>query len=240
MDIKIIHLEETDSTNRYLADYHGEEGSTMTVVWADYQTAGRGQGSNTWESQRGMNLTFSLKTYPTALDARRQFILSEATAIAICDALPLGLSIKWPNDIYWHDSKLSGTLSQCTLHQGRVAQCIVGIGINANQTLFTSGAPNPVSLRQITGNDVDRESLLTTIVERIAHYMEMVDLGDYSQIDNLYLRHLYRKTGMHLYEDANGRFEAETAGITPNGHLLLRRRDATIGEYAFKEVAFII
>ena len=77
-NIKIIRLDETDSTNRFLQDYGGEEGAVMTIATAEHQTAGRGQGRNTWESEAGRNLLFSIKTRLKALAAGRQFVMLES------------------------------------------------------------------------------------------------------------------------------------------------------------------
>ena len=82
-DIITLRLKETDSTNRFLREYTGEEGSLMTVVTADYQTAGRGQGRNSWESAPGQNLLFSVKVRPRGVEARRQFVMLEAGALAV-------------------------------------------------------------------------------------------------------------------------------------------------------------
>lgn len=242
--VKIIRISETDSTNRWLADYKGEEGSLMTIAIADYQTAGKGQGSNSWESERGANLTFSVKTKNHDVPADRQFILLEAAALGILEALRTivksGLTIKWPNDIYWEDKKISGTLSQCSIHNGKVSDCIMGIGINVNQTEFRSGAPNPVSLCQILGEKVDRDHLLEIIFPQIAFYLSIVDNGEYDRIDRLYYNSLYRKEGFFSYRDSYGSFKAEISDVKPNGHIMLHRSDGVTREYAFKEMEYII
>ena len=108
MEWKIVHLDETDSTNHWLREYGGEEDQ---VVVTDYQTAGRGQGSNSWESERGKNLLFSILFHPQTIPANRQFTISMAISLAISDALEgqIGdVSIKWPNDIYWRNGKIGG------------------------------------------------------------------------------------------------------------------------------------
>ena len=61
MDFKIIHIDETDSTNRWLKEQRDD---TSLCVVADYQTAGKGCGTNSWESERGKNLTFSVMLHP--------------------------------------------------------------------------------------------------------------------------------------------------------------------------------
>ena len=148
MKWKIVHIDETESTNQWLKE-HGED--DMVVV-ADYQTAGRGCGTNTWESERGQNLLFSVLLHPKQVVASRQFHISMAVSVAICEALEqfIGdVSIKWPNDIYWRDGKLGGILIEHTLQGSGIKDSIIGVGLNVNQRQCTSDAPNPVSLWQI-------------------------------------------------------------------------------------------
>lgn len=241
--IKRIHTEETDSTNRLLRDYAGEEGGLMTVATCDYQTAGRGQGNNTWESERGKNLLFSVRVYPASLPANRQYVITEAMALAIRDTLARytdGISIKWPNDIYWRDMKISGTLSECDICRGCVRSCIVGTGINVNQQRFVSGAPNPVSLRQIIGRDMDRGRLLGRLLADLEAYVGKVNGGCYGHIHSEYLRSLYRRTGVFAYSDSDGEFMASVDTVEPDGRLVLRRESGELVRYGFKEVKFII
>lgn len=245
--IKIIRLSETDSTNHYLREYRGERGELLTVVTAEYQTAGRGQGTNSWESEKGKNLTFSILSFPVGLPANRQYIMLEAGALAIFDTLHAvledqtsngTLTIKWPNDIYWNDKKISGTLSECTIRGRNIDSCIIGSGININQQMFTSDAPNPVSLWQIIGRETDREMFLKSVTERFVRNLEIVNSGKYETIHERYMSVLYRRNGFYLYKDDNGRFEAEISDVLPCGHLVLRLHDGSCREYAFKEVVF--
>lgn len=241
--IKTIRLDETTSTNLYLRNYAGDEGRLMTVVTAEHQTAGRGQGRNTWESEAGKNLLFSIKTRPERLAARRQFAMLEAGALAVRDALAAyadGITVKWPNDVYWHDLKISGTLSECTVSGGLVGTCVLGTGININQQTFTGGAPNPVSLCHVTGHDVCRDEVLDAVITRFAHYLGMVNAGAYDDIDALYAAALYRRTGLHAYRDASGEFMAEVERVEPDGRLVLRKADGEVKEYLFKEVEHVI
>ena len=166
MDFRIIHIEETDSTNRWLK----ENGEGTMVVVADYQTAGKGCGTNSWESERGKNLTFSMLIHPTDIPASQQFRITEVVSVALCEVLERylltvpelaeGLSIKWPNDIYRGDKKICGVLIENRLQGNVIVDSIIGIGLNVNQTEFVSDAPNPVSLRQLLGREIDREALL--------------------------------------------------------------------------------
>ena len=227
--VKIVHLEETDSTNRWLREEGGEED---VLVWTDYQSAGRGCGTNRWESERGKNLLFSLLIHPVEVRPSEQFRISMSISLAIVSALSDytdGWSIKWPNDIYWHDRKICGILIENRLSGGVIKDCIIGVGLNVNQQVFMSDAPNPVSLRQILGHDVERETLLRKIVD------------SFSIAEDVGLRYrslLYRRTGYYPYRDAEGDFEAEIQGVEDDGHLLLKDRTGRERRYAFKEVAF--
>lgn len=240
-DIKLIHLDETDSTNRFLHDYHDEEGRTMTVVFADYQSDGHGQGSNHWESERGKNLTLSLKTHPRNVPANRQFVMLEAMALAIRSVLCLytdSVTIKWPNDIYWRDRKISGTLSECAVSKGTVKSCIIGIGLNVNQQDFTSDAPNPVSLRQIIGKDTDLKDLLNRLLLCFKIYLERVNTGQYEDMHQAYNAVLYRRNRLARYKDAEGEFLGTIERVEPDGHLVVRKEQSGMRRYAFKEIEF--
>lgn len=101
---RIIRLEETTSTNNYLRSLIGKEPLPEgSVVVSEYQTAGRGQVGNSWESEGGRNLMFSVVLYPEFLPANRQFLISQIAALSVKETLDQyvnGITVKWPNDIY--------------------------------------------------------------------------------------------------------------------------------------------
>jgi BirA family biotin operon repressor/biotin-[acetyl-CoA-carboxylase] ligase len=230
---KIIHIDETDSTNRWLREQGGEEDM---VVWADFQTAGRGQGTNKWESEQGKNLLFSILLHPKDIPANKQFAISMQVSLAICEALgeQIGdLSIKWPNDIYWRNAKICGILIENRLQGSRIRDSIIGVGLNVNQRQFHSDAPNPVSLWQICEQETDREQLLKDILKAF-------DRHQGKELKAQYLSKLYRRKGFHPYADQNGAFMAEIVDVEEDGHLLLRDEEGKERRYAFKEVSFII
>ncbi len=131
-----------DSTNAQAVreSHNAPEG----CVWiAEYQTNGRGQRGNVWESSAGKNLTFSLLLKPVFLNPTQQFTISEVISVGICKYLinkGLNPKIKWPNDIYWKDKKISGTLIECDLKGKSISRCVIGTGLNVNQDLFLSDA----------------------------------------------------------------------------------------------------
>ena len=207
----------------------------MAVV-ADYQTAGRGCGTNTWESERGKNLLFSLLIHPAEVPVVKQFRISMAISLAILDTLEQHIgdvSIKWPNDIYWRNGKLGGILIENRLQGGCIKDCIIGVGLNVNQEQFHSDAPNPVSLKRIHGQETEREQLLSDILVRFDEYLTQ-------DLKARYLSRLYRRKGFHPYADKEGAFMAEIIDVEDDGHLLLRDDNGHDRRYAFKEVQFVI
>lgn len=242
MKTKIIRLEEIDSTNRYLKNYREEGDEEMIVAVADYQAAGKGQGTHTWESEKGKNLLFSIKVYPHWIPVRRQFVLSMAGALAVKDALDSyveNITLKWPNDVYWNDKKISGTLIENTIDSKGIKSCVFGIGLNVNQLVFHSDAPNPVSLAQILGHEVDRDEVLKKILDGFEKYYELLRRADYMDVSGIYHLSLYRRKGFHPYRDANGEFEGALVEVEDEGHLILHDRQGRIRSYAFGEISIV-
>jgi len=234
MKIRQIHLEETTSTNTYIKGL-ALEADEMVVVSTLWQTAGRGQGVNRWESERGKNLLFSLMARPSFVAVQQQFALSMAGALAIKDVLDRftpDIRIKWPNDIYWRDSKISGTLIETSLAHGEISRFVYGIGLNVNQVQFVSDAPNPVSLAQITGKQVALMPLLDSIVEAFIAQWNLLKAGNTHLIAARYNAALYRATGFHRYSDKQGAFDAELVGVETNGLITLRDRQGQLRTYS--------
>lgn len=243
MALKIIELQQADSTNNYLLSLHPQPAEDVVVATAKYQTAGRGQGTNKWESEDGKNLLASVLVHPRGIDAARQFSLSMAGALAVADTLGQyisGVSLKWPNDVYWRDCKISGTLIETRLAGREIRDCVFGVGINVNQREFRGDAPNPVSLRQILGHDVPLGEFAERFVASFVGRYEALLGGGISDIGCDYRAMLYRRQGLHAYEDSHGRFVAAMEDVADDGHLLLRDDSGSLRTYAFKEVKYII
>lgn len=238
--MKSMYLRETRSTNlvlkEMLREYNLPEGF---VLRTDFQSAGKGQPGNSWESEKGKNLLFSVLLYPQHIAIDQQFILSQLVSVAILRTLNsfcAGFSIKWPNDIYFGDKKIGGILIENSLQGSKLNTSIVGIGLNINQKTFRSDAPNPVSLRQITAKNQRRKNILQDVLNNI---YELYSKMDVDTIRNEYFENLYRRVGFYTYRDNKGLFEAELAGIESDGCLKLKTRTGEIRAYYFKEVAFV-
>lgn len=243
-----------DSTStRLLADK--ETLPDRSVYAALFQTAGRGQKGNRWESHKGENLLFSLLMKPAALPASEQFILTQIVALGIVDYLDMqGLSatIKWPNDIYVGDRKICGTLIENTLSEGLVTASVAGIGLNMNQIRFDATLKNPTSLALETGRSFRLEEELPVLLDCLLGYYDR--LGEHyarNGFDARYLDLLYRRGLWSEFEElpasdipaehrSGRRIEARILGIDTTARLLLEHRDGTLHTYGFKEIKYLI
>lgn len=245
----MIHLNETDSTNRYLQQLCQEAGNNkveeFTTVCADYQTAGKGQRGNSWEAAKGANLLFSFVCYPTFVPIRQQFVLSQLISLGIKETLDeycSDISIKWPNDIYWKEKKICGILIENDLQGNSIGRCISGIGLNINQEVFLSDAPNPISLKQITGKHYQRETILEKVMQRIEQsYQKLKEDSAYaSELATRYASSLFRREGFHCYQDKDGLFNARLVRVEADGRFVLMDEVNQERSYLFKEVQYVL
>lgn len=248
MALNIIALRETDSTNGAAARMEDALTPHGTVVSAFSQTAGRGQRGNKWESEPGANLMFSMVLRP-AFPAQRQFELSMAVSVGVARVLAAllpdsGITVKWPNDIYAGNGKMAGILIENTLSGPLVSRAIVGIGINVNQTVFRSNAPNPVSMAQLAGHTFDLDALLDSVCRSVLDAVDShIVKGDAAALLDEYMSMLWRNDGRcHRWLDTSSLqiFEGAIAAVSPAGPLTLRTPQGTERSYAFKEVAAVL
>ena len=185
--------------------------------------------------------------HPAGIKVKEQFYISEAIALAVSDSVIAfigpeyadGVSVKWSNDVYWNDFKMAGILIENTLQGDRILDTVAGVGLDVNQEVFVSDAPNPISLKNITGREFDLDALLNDIVERFIGYMEL-SADKRPEVDQLYRNRLYRRHGYHKFRDSNGEFEARIEGIRPDGCLMLQTRSGEHRIYEFKQVQFVL
>lgn len=252
-----MFIAETDSTNTLLRQ-HFLDREDLFTLYTDFQTAGRGQQGNGWESEKGKNLLFStlLRQWDIPLD--RLFLLNQAVSLALYQAvlptlpddLQPYLAIKWPNDLYFKDRKLAGILIENLWQANRLHRSIAGIGLNVNQTRFLSSAPNPISLCQITGHEIER---LTILHHFLLHLKSLRTLLP-DNIHQAYMNALYRRQGLFLWEERevstdptmpqternNRQFLASIHTILPSGELVLLTKDNQLRTYHFKQVRYVL
>ena len=237
----IYRIDETTSTNDEARDAKYRHGD---IVWAERQTAGRGQRGHTWTSPEGENLTFSMVLEPRFLPVGEQFLLSEAVTLALTDtfaAYGIDTRIKWTNDIYVGDRKLVGILIEHNHAGASLSRTIAGIGINVNQTAFDPALPNPVSLAQAGGRKFNRSRLLETFLVRCLRRYAQLERGEKETLQHAFDRGLkQRAVGQPVGVLFAQPVHSFAVGVLPSGELILRHADGTRHEYLFREIEFVI
>ncbi|MRR24544.1 biotin--[acetyl-CoA-carboxylase] ligase, partial [bacterium] len=238
------HCEKVSSTNTVAAAMIREHAPAEgTVITASYQESGRGQQGNSWESEPGRNLLMSVILYPVMIRPADQFIISRMVSLAVHD-LVAGYSpaarIKWPNDIYVKDDKIAGILIENSIMGDTLGSTIAGIGLNINQVRFISGAPNPISLRQLTGREFDVAAVTVDLIAALDRRYDMVIRGETATLENEYHKALYRGGEWHHYSDDSGEFEGMIEMVMPDGMLSVRKRNGVRRLYAFREIDYIL
>ena len=238
---RIVKLDETTSTNVFLQEMLVN--STCfegLVVLTKNQIQGKGQRGNTWESENGKNLTFSVLLKPNVL-IEEQFVLSQVVSLGIYDFLAkLGfeqVAIKWPNDIYVDGKKIAGILIENTLSANKIANCIVGIGLNVNQIQF-SPSINATSLAILTDKEFDLEQLLNDLLKHIEYRYLQLKAGKNKKLKLDYLNVLlgYQKPLHYLVN--NQRVTGIIRGVSAIGKLQVEI-NSQIKEFDLKEISLI-
>lgn len=248
-----MYIRQTNSTSTLLREQYTDTLPHLYTIRTDYQSAGRGQAGNGWESEDSKNLLFST-LLRCEVSPAEQFRLTMWVSVAMVEMLlkylpAEGLTIKWPNDIYYGDKKLAGILVENTLVGSKIAYSIVGIGLNVNQLEFLSPAPNPISMQQISGKEYDVENLLEEYLAVLKRWQNV----PLQTLQDTYMSYLYRRRGMYPYverevslvptaiaQSAEGAFRAEIQGITSHGELVLQTEKGETRTYHFKQIRFVI
>ncbi len=244
--MKIYWIDSCESTNAAAVEFFNP--AEPVIVATRCQTAGRGQKGNHWEAEPFKNLTFSAVWHPEDFAARDQFSISEAVALAVVDLLreaELDAQVKWPNDIYIGDRKICGILIEHSVTGMNIDRTIAGIGINVNQRVFRSDAPNPVSMSQITDTEYPLESLLEDFGRILENRLAATVSDDgRSDLHEELIENLWRfdRQPYPFRDSASGkRYKGRILDLEPTG--LLTIEDCNSGEkhkYAFKEVEFLL
>jgi BirA family biotin operon repressor/biotin-[acetyl-CoA-carboxylase] ligase len=240
----VIDLPEVDSTNSYMAKMlQATSLSDGTAIMAQFQSAGRGQRSSFWESERDSNLLVSYVLYPSSLKADENFIFNQAMCLGIRDFIARHTSepvmIKWPNDIMVGNGKIAGLLIENSIRGSVVHQSIVGIGININQRRFGNYAPQPASLALLNDKVYQLRECFNELSESLGKWYTIFTIGNKRMIKESYSVSLFRKGASAMYETGGRRFKGTIQGTMPQGELVIVQEDGF--EYIFKnkEVKFI-
>ena len=169
----IIVLDETTSTNDVVLQMANEGAPEGLVVFAEHQTAGRGQRGNVWESSAGKGLLCSILLRPSfaAQDSARLVDWAVKGIAWTIESVSLRkVTIKPPNDIYIDGRKIAGVLVEMRAQPGAPHLAVVGIGVNVNQTPdhFSKGLRDrATSLAIVLGGPVDRNAPAITLLKHL-------------------------------------------------------------------------
>ena len=237
----LLILPECPSTNTLAAELaqKGQAPEGTTVI-THHQTSGRGQRGNTWESGKGLNLTFSVVLNPVFLAAGQQFLLNKTIALAIHDVVRNyttdSVGVKWPNDIMIGDKKVCGTLIENQLTGEKLSRSIIGIGLNVNQADFPTPLGSSLSLHSPQPMDLAKlfDELLQSIEWR---YLEL-KRGEIEKVDSDYLRSLYRVGEEHKFTVNDEEVDGIIRNVEVNGRLIVEI-DRMNRSFDLKEIKFV-
>ncbi len=241
------HLESVDSTNSRALGLLNLTASPPegTVLFADVQTAGRGQLNRFWYSSPKKNLLLSVILYPIFLSGIRHFSLNQSVSLALVDffskQLHLDAKIKWPNDIYIRSSKIAGILIQGGLSGSNFRYAVVGIGMNVLETHFPDTVPNATSLLLELGaspTPLELTEPLLIFLER--RYLALKSVPK-ELIKEQYENHLYRIHEKSIFLDKNKEeFEGTIRGIGEGGQLLVELKNGKTRLFTHGEVTLAL
>ena len=234
-----FHYSSCDSTNRLAQQRIQEQQATHgTIIHTDYQTAGRGQQRNQWESAIAQNLTLSVILFPH-VSIEQQHYLTVVASLSVYDTLTelvsTSTAIKWPNDILCESSKICGILIQNNLKGRKIHSSVIGIGLNVNQDRFESSTATSLAL--LSGRYWDRATVLTVLAQRLDVRLQQLQLGNTNLLKHDYLENMYWKDEQHLFEDEHGAFYGTIVGVDTAGQLAVEV-EGSVRYYGVKELKY--
>lgn len=205
-------------------DYYETVESTMplaaalpvgSVVIAGEQTRGQGRHGHSWHSEAGLGLYFSVALQPHPV---LTLALGIATVNAIAQVTGAACDIRWPNDVMLQGRKVAGILVQLT--EGKA---VAGIGINLNHSSFPPEL-EAISLKMHTGRDADGAELLRVLLPLI----EQFQTEEKETILRLFAHESSYVAGRRVTVSLpDGEIAGVTAGLDPDGYLIVRKEDGT-------------
>lgn len=237
------HFDSLESTNQYALNLISKSKPIEgTVISTFNQTKGRGQIGSNWESGINQSITLSIILYPTFLPIQRQFILNQIISLAvrafISEYTSQVVKVKWPNDVYVNDKKITGILIQNSLSGKKIATTVVGIGINVNQRGFPDDLGKATSLSLETNHQFDLNKLIPDLCFYVETQYLALKAGKYEQIEQAYLKNLYKYQESAQFVRPNGQsFEGIIEGITAYGKLSIRHANG-LENFDIKEITF--
>lgn len=243
IDNKLIRFKQVESTNLTAEKlFAAGEVAGGAVIFADYQTNGRGTGDNSWHSDAGSNVLMSMIFQPEFLSPANQFMIQKAVSLGVCgfisQVISLPVKIKWPNDIYVDGKKLAGILGKSLVQGNIFSACIMGLGLNVNQVNFPEILPNPLSLAMITGKVYDRLDIAMQIAESVLEQYHLLKSGNHEAINIAYLKNLLNYGVEATYNLDGAIIKGIIRDVDQFGRLVLETAQGN-QTYDMKEIALV-
>lgn len=241
---KIIWLAETESTNLYATELLKQNAANETAIVAAYQTKGKGQQQNVWESDAGKNILLSWICYPVMLKPEELFYLNKMVTMALIQFLQqqfnIDAKVKWPNDIYVGDKKIAGILIENTIQGKYIKHAIVGVGLNINQDKFSNLIHQKcTSAKLLTGKDYVVNEITLHLLHHLHSTLEMLMSKRFQALTDFYMKHLYRLNEAHQFKVNFEKVNGTIVGVNKQGKLivLINGEFKTFGN---KEIEYVI
>lgn len=212
-----------------------------TGILSSNQTEGRGQYGRHWITQPGMHMALSIIIQPDNMTVSELPLLSMCTSLALVRILKetnnsLHPLIKWPNDIYANGKKIAGILIENSLSATKVQHCIIGIGMNVNETGFPDDLPNATSLFLLTGKNYD----IKKFGEKVRYsVMEILDERSEKWKDE-YDSFIYGSGQIKSFEKKREVVNAIVLGVDFEGRIMLEKEDGSRMSYFAHEIRWLI
>lgn len=241
---KIFKFDNVNSTNDLLLQWaENDSAIDRYVIWALNQSKGKGQHGRIWESNSGENLTFSILIRHKSLEVMDQFIFNKAISVAVFKALQFvdaDCKIKWPNDIFIKNNKVSGILIENSLKGKYLDYSVVGIGVNVNQKYFPDYVSQAGSLAMSLGVNLDLNLLLNQIVDHIEYYVSLVYKKRISEIESLYYENLFKRDVISVFKSKDITFNGIIRNVDEFGRLMVELEDDKIKIFNNGEIRLLL
>lgn len=238
----VVNLKRVDSTNNYARSLiENNELTEETVINAAYQQKGKGQQDNSWESEAGKNLTFTLVLFTNYLKADKQFYLAQAVSLGIVNFLKsqkIDALIKWPNDIYTGEKKIAGILIENSILNNTILNSLIGVGLNVNQQQFSSDLQNAQSMKNLTSKDYLLSELLNQLLLCLEKQIDRIKEHEFVHIKNEYLEQLYKFEQRNQFSAKGKMFFGKIIDVEEDGQLVILTDNRRKHRFMFKEVQF--
>ena len=239
-------FDSVDSTNNVLKDLASKGAKSGTVVIADHQSGGKGRRGRSFTSPSGVGIYFSYLFKPES-GFEKISDLTSWTAVAVADAIKnaygLDSQIKWVNDLLMNRKKICGILTEVTVEgeSGFIDTCIIGIGINVNETSF------PAELSEIaTSISIENSGKVFERAKLASEIIKSMDKLKETWPDNTYYLERYRELNItvgsritafpQMAENGQGR-TGEAVAINEDFTLKVKFDDGSVSDLRSGEVS---